>query len=135
MTIKVGMLEKDGEEFSVPNEYLLNVVETASFSHAGNASSGRWLSNEGNPSNNTPWLSTEICEIRKLALAVEGSATATATIYKNGSAVDTISLSAASSGVKTLTTPIALVSGDKLSAQITSGSCTRPTLLCKVHYA
>jgi len=58
-------------------------------------------------------------------LSTKGNSTCTITLYKNAVAVTTLSLSAASTAVNN-TLSIAVLSGDKLSAQVTSGSCAEP---------
>lgn len=94
----------------------------------GNGSSGRWLEFfSNNPSNNNPFIIAENNQLIAVSLSSSANSTGTITIYKNGVSVQTISLSAsqknAISGLLINFSPL-----DELSAQVTSGSISRPTL-------
>lgn len=94
----------------------------------GTASVGRWLEFfSNNPSNNNPFILAEPAQLIAVSLSASANSTGTVTIYKNGVAVQTISLSASRvSRVKGLA--INFTDLDGISAQVTSGSITRPVL-------
>ena len=99
------------------------------FGYTGAASTGRWLLYAGVVTAATagPNMAV-ICRIKGLAFSANASATCTATIYKNGSALTTISLSSQiRTTVTALNLPLAV--GDFLGVQITSGSCTNPIVV------
>jgi hypothetical protein len=94
----------------------------------GTASTGRYLEFfSNNPSNGNPFIIAENSELVALTISASSNSTGTVTIFKNGVALTTISLSSARkeaiSGLE-----FGLVSLDELSVQVTSGSITRPTV-------
>jgi hypothetical protein len=93
----------------------------------GNGAVGRWLEFYQNcPSNTNPFIIAEPAQLEALSI-VTSSATATATIrvFKNGVALQDISLAAQKKNrIKGLTWN--LTDLDELSVQIVSGSITRP---------
>jgi hypothetical protein len=95
----------------------------------GTGSTGRWLEFYQNcPSNNSPFVVAEPAQVEGLAL-VTSSATATGTVivFKNGVAIQSISLVAQKKNrIKGLT--LDLTDLDELSVQVISGSITRPIL-------
>jgi len=96
------------------------------YSYNGNASN-RWLELfQSNPSNNTPFVVAEASSVVAMALSNSNdTATATVTLYKNGVELDTLSVSSAQTAYETgISWP--LVSGDELSAKVTSGSLQDP---------
>lgn len=96
------------------------------FGFDGNASTGRWLESLTNiASNTTAHTIAGSKAIRALSVASSASATFTVTLFKNGSAIETISCSAQVRNSK-LNLNITLVNLDYLSARVTSGSCSRP---------
>jgi hypothetical protein len=102
---------------------------TIGFGFDGNASTGRWLESLTNvASNYTQPVIAGTKAIRALSFAASASSTMTATILKNGVALDTISLAAQIRTTKLNLNHI-LVNGDYLSAQITAGSGSRPVVL------
>lgn len=95
----------------------------------GTASSGRWLEFfANNPSNNSPFILAEDAELIALSVVTaSGSSTGTVTIYKNGVSLTTISLTAQKkNAINGLT--LSLLELDEISAQVTSGSISRPNL-------
>lgn len=151
-TIKFAILESSGTEFNTPTEYLPNaqdiafsqsgwsatdmkeaVIESKAASrssvlcaHDGNSSATRWLAFfPNNTSNSNPLVLAKSCTISELSVSVSASATSTFTLYKNGSSVATISLSAQKKNNNTFS-PVSCVAGDTLSVAHTSGSCTKP---------
>lgn len=95
----------------------------------GSASTGRWLEfYSNNPSNNSPFIVAEASQLIALSIVTaSATSTATATIFKNGVALTTISLTAqkknAVSGLTNLFNPL-----DEISVQITAGSISRPVV-------
>lgn len=101
------------------------------FGFDGNASSGRWLEIITNVASNiSGYVIAGSKTVRAISIAgATGSTyTATATIYKNGVALDTISLSSSRKNTK-LNLSYALVNLDEMSAQITSGSVSKPIVI------
>lgn len=94
----------------------------------GSASTGRWLEFfSNNPSNNNPFVLAEPAQLIALSVSASANSTGTVTVYKNGVSVQTISLTAnRKNRVKDLA--INFTDLDEISAQVTSGSITRPTL-------
>lgn len=94
----------------------------------GGGSTGRWLEFfTNNPSNNSPFIIAEPCQLIAVSVSSSSNSTGTITIYKNGSSVQTISLSASKKNrVNGLL--INFTDLDEISAQVTSGSISRPTL-------
>lgn len=98
----------------------------------GNASSGRWLEVITNvSSNDTQYIIAGTKIIRAIALGTNKSSTYTCTItlYKNGVSLDTITLSSQYKNIKTGLYHT-LASLDEISAQVISGSCSKPLLIC-----
>ena len=95
----------------------------------GTASTGRWLEfYANNPSNNNPFIVAEPSELIAVSIVTSAtSATGTATIYKNGISITTISLAAQKKNASTGLT-LALTTLDEVSVQITSGSISRPNV-------
>jgi len=92
----------------------------------GNASSGRWLEFATNiASNLTPFIVPEPGVIRAISLGTNGNSTCTVTLFKNGIAITTLSTSASSAN-RNKTLNLSVTDLDKLSVQVTSGSCNRP---------
>lgn len=92
------------------------------YGYNGNASN-KWLELFPSvPSDTSPFVVAEVGTIEALSVAVRNTSTATFTLYVNGISVDTISLTAATTNSKILTTPISLSINDEISAKITSGS-------------
>lgn len=95
----------------------------------GSAGTGRWLEfYANNPSDANPFIVAEPAELIALSIVTSAaSATGTATVYRNGSAIQTISLAAqkknAISGLTHLLSTL-----DEISVQITSGSISRPNV-------
>lgn len=92
------------------------------------ANNGRWLEwFQSVPTNENPYYPPRRSILTSLSLTVAGSSTTTITIYKNGVSATTISLTA-----QTATTVpsinIVYQPTDYLSVQVTSGTCTRPSL-------
>lgn len=94
----------------------------------GTASSGRYLEfYANNPSNNNPFVVAEPVQLIALSISASSNSTGTVTVYKNGVSVTTLSLSAARTNrVKNLA--INYTDLDEISASVTSGSISRPTL-------
>lgn len=94
----------------------------------GTASTGRWLEFfSNNPSNNNPFILAEPAQLIAVSISAAANSTGTATIFKNGISIQTISLSASRkqriSNLTQLFTDL-----DELSVEITSGSISRPTV-------
>jgi len=89
----------------------------------GTQGSGTYLQFfRGINSNTSPFVVPEDSEIKALSVSTRTNSTVTYTIYKNGTStvVDTISLSSASSGIKTGISH-SLSAGDTVTVQVTSG--------------
>lgn len=95
----------------------------------GNASTGRWLEfYSNNPSDSNPFIVAENSQLIAVSI-VTGAATATGTaaIKRNGTTIQSISLTAQKkNAVDSLA--LNLVPLDELSIQISSGSISRPTV-------
>lgn len=94
----------------------------------GGGSSGRWLEFfANNPSSNNPFIIAENNQLIAVSISSSSNSTGTVTIYKNGVSVQTISLTAsrknAINGLLINFSPL-----DEISAQVTSGNISRPTL-------
>lgn len=99
------------------------------FGFDGNASPTRWLEGFTNvPTNITPHIVAGSKAIRAISFGTSANTTSTATIYKNGVALDTIATTGNKKVVK-LNLNHLLVNLDELSCAITAGSCTRPVVL------
>ena len=95
----------------------------------GTASTGRWLEfYANNPSDSNPFVLAEPAQLIALSIVTSAaSATGTATIYKNGVSLQTISLAAQKkNAVNGLTHNFTTL--DEISVQITSGSISRPNV-------
>ncbi len=94
----------------------------------GNGSTGRWLEFfSNNPSNNNPFIIAEPNQLIAISISASSNSTGTITIFKNGIALTTISLTASrKNSVNGLS--FNLTSLDELSLRVTSGSIARPTV-------
>lgn len=94
----------------------------------GTGSVGRWLEFfANNPSNNNPFILAENAELIAVSISSSSNSTGTVSIFKNGSSIQTISLSASKkAAVSSLSHP--LIALDELSLRVTSGSISRPTV-------
>lgn len=94
----------------------------------GNASSGRYLEFfANNPSNNNPFIVAENNRLTAVSVSSSSNSTGTITIFKNGVSVQTISLSASrKNAISGLSVDFAAL--DEISASVTSGNISRPTL-------
>jgi hypothetical protein len=94
----------------------------------GNASVGRYLEFfTNNPSNNSPFILAEPAQLAAVSISASANSTGTITIFKNGVVLQTISLVAAKKArVKSLN--LNFTDLDEISAEVTSGSISRPTL-------
>ena len=102
------------------------------FYYDANANTGRWLEvSKGVSSQTSPHPIAQTGLIKNLTISVKSNATATATVYKNGVSVQTISLTAAKVAVVSGLN-IAVSPGDTLSCQITAGNCTEPNVTLEV---
>jgi hypothetical protein len=98
------------------------------FAFDGNAVVGRWLENAANvPTDLTKCIIAGNKNLRAISMATNGASTCTVTIFKNGVALNTISTSAIAKNTK-LNLSHPLVDKDEISAQVTSGSSTRPVI-------
>jgi hypothetical protein len=100
------------------------------FAFDGNASTGRWLEVTGNlSSDKTGYIIAGTKLIRALSFAgnITSTYTATCTFYKNGVALDTISLSA-SRKITKLNLSHSLTDLDEITAKITAGSVAQPVV-------
>ena len=104
------------------------------FGYNGNASNRYLELFASNPSNQTPYVVAELAEIASLSIAAKVSTTATVSIRVNGVEVDTITLTAQDSNTKTGLSYI-LAPGDKISAEITSGSVNDPMVSVNIKVA
>jgi hypothetical protein len=99
------------------------------FGFDGSASTGRWLESLTNVgSDSTQPVIAGAKTIRAMSFGAASSATCTATILKNGVALNTITLTSQIRNTK-LSLSHALVNLDYISCQITSGSATRPIVI------
>ena len=90
--------------------------------YQGTANSGRWLETfDSVASNTTPFITAEAATVVALSLVSKQTDTGTVTIYKNGSSLTTISLTAQQYNTASSLT-FTLVAGDQISAQVTSGT-------------
>jgi len=130
-----------GTNFTSTNiqEVISEIVDSAGssrysidFSYNGNAVATKYLQLFlANPSDGTPYITPETGTIKSMAIATPTNTTATVTVYKNGSSIDTITLTGASSNYKSgLNIPVA--PGDKISAAVTSGSIQNPGVSVQV---
>lgn len=94
----------------------------------GNASSGRWLEFITNVASNvTPMVIPRASILKEISFAVSATSTITATVFKNGVALQTVTISAAKKATVTgLSHSIAAL--DEISVQVASGSGSRPML-------
>lgn len=111
-------------------EGVSGAIATARYSifcaYESNANTGRWLEfTRGNSSDTSPYLIVGPTILEELTLITANiTDTCTVTIFKNGVSLTTVSLAAEKTKV---TLPaLSLTNLDQLSAQVTSGSITRP---------
>lgn len=98
------------------------------FGFDGTASTGRWLELATNvPTDGTQATIANTKAIRALSLGAAANATTTITLFKNGVALDTISLSTSRRASKVNLNHV-LLDLDYLSARTTSGSSSKPAL-------
>lgn len=96
------------------------------FGYNGTANQNRWLEVIGNnPSNGTPLVIAGPKAIRAFSMVSDSIGTYTVSLYKNGTIVDSITVTNAKKATK-LNLNIILLDGDELSAQVTSGATSRP---------
>lgn len=87
----------------------------------------RWLEfHHSQPSNTSPLVIAEPSIVKALSVSVRGNDTVTFTVYKNGTAFDTLVITAAHKARKK-NLNYTLTDLDDLSVQVTSGSCREPT--------
>ena len=98
------------------------------FAYNGTANTGKYLETFASiPSNEVPFITAEPGKVKALSLVNSVSGTATVTLFKNGVSLQTISITAQMyNTIADLTHTI--VTGDSLSAQVTSGSMSKPAL-------
>lgn len=95
----------------------------------GTGSTGRWLAfGANNPSNNNPMVFPRAGAVTELSFSCAAVATTTVTIFKNGVTTGITISTAAANSARVSGLNIVFAAGDKLSAQVTSGSSSRPTL-------
>ena len=94
--------------------------------YESNANTGRWLEfTRGNSSDNSPYIIVGPTILEELTLVTsDTTATGTVTVFRNGVALTTISLSAEKTKVTIPT--LSLNNLDLISLQVTAGSITRP---------
>lgn len=94
----------------------------------GVANVGRYLEfYSNNPSSTNPFVISEPAQLIALSISASVNSTGTVTIYKNGVGVQTLSLAASRTNrIKGLTHLFTDL--DEISASITSGSISRPTV-------
>lgn len=93
----------------------------------GTASTGRWLEfYSNNPSDTNPFILAEPAELIAVSIVTStATATGTVTIYRNGVAIQTISLTAQKkNSVSGLAHALSTL--DEISLRVTSGSISRP---------
>jgi hypothetical protein len=99
------------------------------FGYNGTANQNRWYevisNNPTNPNTGTPFVVAGVKAIRAMSISVDSTSTSTLTLFKNGIALDTISLSNAKKNTK-LNLNHLLLDQDELSVQLTSGTQSRP---------
>jgi hypothetical protein len=99
------------------------------FGYNGTANQNRWLEViSNNPTNLSPFVVAGYKTIRAFSMACQGNATGTVTLFKNGAAIGSISLSNTYKGTL-LNLNLILVDGDELSAQVTLGTFSRPNFV------
>lgn len=95
----------------------------------GKATVGRWLEfYANNPSDQNPAVVAEPGRIRALSLSASANSTGTVTVFINGVAVETISLTASKTARKK-TLNHGVTDLDLVSLQVTSGSISRPMVI------
>ena len=95
----------------------------------GNAQTGKFLQYHHNiPSNESPLLFASSRTLKTLSMKLARVETGTITIYKNGSSVATITLTAEDEKIVSGLS-VDFISGDELSAEVTSGSIKDPVLI------
>lgn len=93
-----------------------------------NANTGRWLEwTKGIPSNTSSIALPRKSLLAELSLSSRGVNTATVTVFRNGGAVQTISLAAEQTKTLSFLNQTFLVN-DRVSIQVTAGSITEPIL-------
>ncbi len=101
------------------------------FSYNGNASN-RWLELfQSVPSDDSPFVVAELGEIASLSISTRTNTTATVSIYINGVAEETITLTSAKVNHK-INIAHSLFGGDTLSVKVTSGSTADPIVSVNV---
>ena len=93
----------------------------------GSAGNGRWLEwSKSVPSNTSPYVVAKSATIKEISISCNGNATATITFFKNAVSVATMSLSAQETKYDFFN--VLFNQGDALSAQVTSGSLSKPAV-------
>ena len=95
----------------------------------GSASHGRYLEFIGNVAcDQTPYVVAANIQLRELSISVAANATVTVSIIKNGSTVESISLSGSKKAIKTGLS-VSFSALDEMQFKVTSGSCSKPLVL------
>ena len=95
------------------------------FGYQGNANTGRYLEVvSNNPTSGTPFIVAGNLTVTRFSVSVDSSTTGTVTLYKNGVALDSISLTSQKKNTK-LNLNYSLLDMDELSAKVTSGIFSR----------
>jgi hypothetical protein len=98
------------------------------FGYQGTAHPDRWLEVvSNNPTDETPFVIAGVRAVRAFSISVDTVTTGTVTLYRNGSVLDTISLTSSKKNSK-LNLNYVLLDQDTLSAKVTSGDLSRPNL-------
>lgn len=100
----------------------------------GNGSTGRWLEFLTNISSNVSgYVLPAPSYMLELSASCESSTTVTFTVYKQVTSVlETLTLTSTRKASKTVS--VSLTTLDELSAKITSGSCSKPTVGIHLRY-
>lgn len=98
------------------------------FGSNSNSGTGKWLEIHRNiTSNDVPFVVPLARTLKEITATISSSGTVTFGIYKNGSQIDTIVLSAQTKNVKTGLSH-SLAANDELSIKVNSGSASDPVL-------
>jgi len=92
----------------------------------GNSGVGKWLDYHHNiSSKDVPFSAFETIEIKAIAADIKLSSTVTFTVFKNGSAIETLTITSSMKNKK-IGLSISLAVGDFISVKVTSGTAFSP---------
>lgn len=120
--------------FTLSTNFGVITGPTIAIGHGSTAGPGKWLENEGVPTNNGPIVVAGSRVLTALSASTQVNGTVTFTVFLNGAALETLTLTNPNPGngfiqASKLNLSYLLTDLDKLSVQVTSGTAYGPLFI------